>query len=181
MDRLLMMLAVPGLLLLAGCAGAAVESANVVRDRMIVSNNLAAAEAGDPEAEFRVGDALCCSVDEGGEGFYDTPRAVGWLCRAAAQNHGPAAYKLGAIYAGDVVDGVRVLRRVAQRVAGSSTDYAVAYGWLRRAETLGVADARRASADLWTRLDAEERGRAEAIVLGRTPLPCTWEQVFDRS
>lgn len=169
-----------GLLLLAGCVGAVTEGANIARDKAIVANNSKAAAAGDAEAQYRVGDALCCSLNEG-EGFYDTPKAVGWLCRAAAQNHGPAAYKLGAIYAGDVVDGIRVLRRVAQRVAGSSTDRAVAYGWLRRAETLGVGDAREASSALWSELTPAERAKAEPMVLGRTPLPCAWEEVIGRS
>lgn len=169
-----------GLSLLAGCAGAAVEGANIARDRLIASNNQAAAQAGDAEAQYRLGDALCCSVNEG-DGFYDTPKAVGWLCRAARQNHGPAAYKLGEIYAGDVVDGVRVLRRVAQKAAGSSTDRAIAYGWMRRAEILGVGEARAAGTDLWIRLSTAERAKAEAIVLGRSPLHCTWDEVFGRS
>jgi len=169
-----------GLLLLAGCAGAVAEGANITRDKVIVSNNIQAAQAGDAEAQFRVGDALCCSINEGG-GFYDTPKAVDWLCRAAAQRHGPAAFKLGAIYAGDVVDGIRVMRRVAQNIAGSSTNPAVAYGWLRRAEALGVGDAREASSDLWSALNAAERTEAEALVLGRTPLPCTWDEVIGRS
>lgn len=168
------------LLLVAGCVGAVTEGANITRDKVIVSNNMDAALAGDAEAQYRVGDALCCSVNES-KGFYDTPEAVAWLCRAAAQNHGPAAYRLGEIYAGDVVSGVRVLRRVAQRVAGTSTDRAVAYGWLRRAEALGVGDAREAGRDLWAELDVPERAKAEAMVLGRTPLPCAWDQVIARS
>lgn len=179
MNRLPGIAGVLGLSLLAGCAGAAVEGANITRDKLIASNNLAAAQAGDAEAQYRVGDALCCSVNEG-EGFYDTPKAVGWLCRAAGQNHGRAAYRLGRIYAGDVIDGARVLRRVAQRAAGSSVDRAVAYGWMRRAEILGVGDARGAGTDLWARLNMAERSKAEAIVLGRAPLPCTWDEVFGR-
>lgn len=180
MDRLLRLGGVLGLLALAGCVGAVAEGANITRDKVIVSNNMAAAQAGDAEAQYRVGDALCCSLNEG-EGFYDTPQAVDWLCRATAQSHGPAAYKLGAIYAGDVVEGIRVMRRVAQKVAGSSTDRAVAYGWLRRAEALGVGDAREAGTALWAKLNAAERAKAEAMVLGRTPLPCTWNEVIGRS
>jgi TPR repeat protein len=180
LQRMTTAIGVCGLLALGGCVGAATEGANIARDKVIVSNNIEAAQAGDAEAQYRVGDALCCSLNEG-EGFYDTPKAVAWLCRAAAQNHAPAALRLGEIYSGDVVDGVRVLRRVAQKVAGSSTDPAVAYGWMRRAEALGAQDARAAGSALWADMTAAERSRAEAMVLGRTPLPCTWEQVTGRS
>lgn len=166
-----------GLLALGGCVGAVTEGANITRDKVVLSDNLAAAQAGDPEAQYKVGKALCCSLNEG-EGFYDTPKSVEWLCRAAAQGYGPAAYKLGEIYQGDVVTGVRVLRRVAQKVAGTSTDRAVAYGWLRRAEAYGSGEARATASDLWADLTPEERGRAEAMVTGRTPLPCTWDEVI---
>jgi len=179
MNRSLKYAGMLGLFLLAGCAGVVTEGANITRDKLIVSNNIQAAQSGDAEAQYRVGDALCCSINEG-QGFYDTPKAVAWLCQAAAQSHGQAAYKLGEIYSGDVVSGVRVLRRVAQSVAGNSIDRAVAYGWFRRAEVLGVDGAREAGSELWADLGADERGRAEALVLGRTPLPCTWDEVFGR-
>ncbi|GHD40392.1 hypothetical protein GCM10017083_03620 [Thalassobaculum fulvum] len=180
MNRMLKYAGMLGLFLSAGCAGVVAEGANIGRDKLIVSNNIEAARSGDAEAQYRVGDALCCSIDEG-QGFYDTPEAVAWLCRAAGQGHGPAAYKLGEIYAGDVVSGVRVLRRVAQKVAGNSTDRAVAYGWFRRAEVLGVDGARDSGSELWAALGADERRKAEALVLGRSPLPCAWDEVIGRS
>ena len=165
---------------LAGCVGAATEGANIAKDKVVVSNNIAAAQGGNAEAQYKVGKALCCSLNEG-EGFYDTPKSVGWLCRAAAQNHGPAALKLGEIYSGDVISGVRALRRVAQGVAGTTTRPAVAYAWMRRAEALGVADARKPASALWADLTTAERGEAEAMVTGRTPLPCEWSAVVGRS
>lgn len=180
MNRLLKYAGMPSLFLLAGCVGAAPEGADVARDRLIVSNNIDAARSGDAEAEYRVGDALCCAVDEG-ERFYDTRGAVAWLCRAAVQGHGPAAYKLGEIYSGEVVSGIRVLRRVGRTGTGGGADRAVAYSWFRRAEVLGVDGARDAGSELWAALNADERGRAEALVLGHSPLPCTWEEVFGRS
>ncbi len=180
MNRLLKYAGMPSLFLLAGCVGAAPEGADVARDRLIVSNNIDAARSGDAEAEFRVGDALCCSAGEA-KGFYDTQEAVAWLCRAADQGHASAAYKLGQIYSGDVGTGIRALRRLDRRSTGSGADRAVAYSWFRRAEVLGVDGARDAGSELWAELNADERSRAEALVLGHSPLPCTWKEVFGRS
>jgi len=165
---------------LGGCVGAATEGANIARDRLIVANNIDAARAGDVEAQYRVGEALCCSLNEG-EGFYDTPQSVEWLCSAARQGHGPAAYKLGEIYSGDVVSGVRVMRRIAQRVAGSSTSPVVAYAWTRRAEELGVEDAGASAQELWQDLAADQRADARLMLADPESLPCEWQDVIAAS
>lgn len=166
---------------LAGCVGVATEGANIARDRVVVANNLGAAEAGDVEAQYRVGKALCCSLNEG-EGFYDTPRSVEWLCTAARQGHGPAARKLGEIYSGDVVSGLRVMRRVAQRVAGSSTNPVIAYAWMQRAEELGVDDAGPEARTLWQDLTAHQRATAGVMLRGDpADLPCDWQDVIGSS
>ncbi len=168
------------LLALGGCVGAVSEGANIAKDKAVIASNMDAARAGNAEAQYKVGDAFCCSVTEG-EGFYDTPRAVAWLCRAAAQNYGPAAARLGEIYAGDVVSGARVLRRVGQKFAGTSTNQTIAYGWSARAASLGVADARKEADKLWSKMSTVEQADAQAIVSGRKPLPCEWETVIGRS
>lgn len=85
---------------------------------------------------------------------------------------------LGEIYAGDVVSGVRVLRRVAQRVAGSSTNLLVSYAWLRRAEAGGETQAGETADELWTNLSRSQRYEAEAMAEGRQSLPCTWNEVI---
>src|SRR3546814_10993486 len=98
------------LLALGGCVGAVAEGANIAKDKATVSNNIEAARAGDAEAQYKVGDALCCSLNEG-EGFYDPPHPVAWLCSAAAQRHGPASPKLAALYACEPTPGAPPLRR----------------------------------------------------------------------
>lgn len=177
LKRMVGAVGVLALLALAGCVGAATEGANIAKDKVVVSKNIDAARAGNAEAQYKVGKAMCCSLDEGGQGFYNTPQSVAWLCKAAAQNHGPAAMKLGEIYSGDVVSGVRVMRRVAQKVAGSSTEPAVSYAWLRRAEAFGVSDARKSAAALWADLKPDERAEATALVTGQKPVPCEWNEV----
>jgi len=167
--------------LLAGCVGVAAEGANIAKDRVILASNLEAAQAGDVEAQYRVGKALCCSLNEG-EGFYDTPRSVEWLCTAARQGHGPSAYKLGEIYSGDVISGLRVMRRVAQRVAGSSTNPVIAYAWMQRAEEFGVEDAGPSARALWQDLSAHQRSTARVMLQADSEdLPCEWQQVIGHS
>ena len=43
----------------------------------------AAAQSGEAEAQFRMGQSYCC----GDSGYFDTDIAVSWWCRAAAQGH----------------------------------------------------------------------------------------------
>src|SRR3546814_16198898 len=78
---------------LAGCVGAAMEGANMAKDEAVFRNNIEAARAGDAEAAYRVGDALCCSLGDR-KGFYNTRDAVEWLCRSSAEGYAPASRKL---------------------------------------------------------------------------------------
>ncbi len=50
----------------------------------------AAAEAGDVEAQFRLGESYCCGYGVG----HDTARALYWMCRAGKQGHVEAQYEL---------------------------------------------------------------------------------------
>jgi TPR repeat protein len=172
-------IAAAGILLvaLAGCAGAAIEGANIVRDKAIVANNINAARAGNAIAQYKVGEALCCSLNEG-SGFYNTPRSVDWLCQAATQGNADAAFKLGQIYSGDTVDGVRIIRRVGAALAGASTDIPVAYSWFRHAEAGGNKDAVNISAKIWHEMSPSDRDTAAAMLTGKAPLRCHWDEVI---
>ncbi|MBV5334010.1 sel1 repeat family protein, partial [bacterium] len=149
--------------LLSGCAGAAIEVAQGARAEMTYNENIQAARRGDVEAQYKVGSALCCSVTEGSS-FYDTPQAVEWLCRAAAAGHTPAMRKIGRIYHGDVVEGVRLTRRLAQKIAGSSTNLAVSYAWLQMAATRGEPDASEEAQDVWKDMNAKQRSDAKRLI-----------------
>jgi hypothetical protein len=85
---------------------------------------------------------------------------------------------LGRIYAGDTVDGVRLLRRVATAIAGSSTDLPVSDAWMRRAQAQGQADAQGDAESVWAELSAEEQQRATALATGSVPLACEWSDVI---
>ncbi len=90
---------------LSGCASAVVEGGHIARNRSIVNDNISKANRGDRIAQYKVGNAHCCSIDEKDRTFYSTRKAVGWLCASAVQGYAPAMYKIGKIYSGDVVRG----------------------------------------------------------------------------
>lgn len=162
---------------LAGCVGTAMEGANMAKDEVAYRNYIEAARSGDAEAQYRVGDALCCSLGDR-QGFYDTRKSVEWLCRAAAQGYAPASRELGQIYSGDVVDGVRLLRRVAEGVSDRPEDPVVSYAWLKIAARQGASEAEADAEALWSELDQTEKARAGRLVAGGEPLPCHWDEVF---
>ena len=163
---------------LAGCAGVALEGANIAKDKAEAQANMSAAQAGDAEAQYKVGKSLCCAVDEGGPSFYNTQEAVAWLCKSAAQNYSPAALKLGEIYAGNLVSGLRVMRRAAEKVVQPRTNLSVSYAWLQRATALGNADAAGPAADVWRKVTPAQQAQATALSSGKAPLACEWTQVM---
>jgi len=166
------------LMLLPGCAGVALEGANIAKDKAVAEANMKDANAGNAEAQYKVGAALCCSLDEGGPSFYNTEQAVVWLCRSAAQNYAPAARRLGEIYSGDLVAGVRVMRRVAEKVVDPRTNLPVSYAWLQRAQTLGISEAGGQAAKVFERMTPAERATAATLTSGAKPLACEWGEVI---
>lgn len=54
----------------------------------------AAAQSGDKDAQYQLGQSLCCGIGGG----YDTQEALHWLCRSALQGHPGAQYALGRHY-----------------------------------------------------------------------------------
>ena len=166
------------LLMLAGCAGVALEGASIAKDKAVAEANMKEAYAGNAEAQYKVGSSLCCALDEGGPSFYNTEQAVVWLCRSAAQNYAPAAQRLGEIYAGDLVTGVRVMRRVAEKIVSPRSNLAVSYAWLQKAKAMGNAEAGEQAAKVWNRMTPADRAAATAMTGGQQPVPCEWKEVM---
>lgn len=165
---------------LGGCATAAIEGAQVTKSEIIIAQNIDAARAGNPRAQFLVGEAYCCSLHEG-SGLYNTQTSVEWLCKAARQSYAPAMFKLGKIYSGDTIDGVRLARRVAAGVAGTSTNLPVAAVWLRLAEMNGESDATDRLADVWEDMSTDDRAAAQQIFNDGLNAPCVWNEVITAS
>ncbi|MBX3607632.1 MAG: hypothetical protein KF788_20295 [Piscinibacter sp.] len=155
---------------LTGCVGVAVEGARMSSDAAVRDQHMAAAVAGDAEAQFKVGKSYCCAPRNDGDAFYDNRKATDFLCRAARQRHAGAAFELGKIHSGDTVRGVRLIRRAATLVVGDAVDEKViAYYWFDRAAAWGEPEARR-SAD---KLGAQDIKR----FTDPATTPCTIDEV----
>ena len=161
----------------SGCVTAALEGANITKDKVTIDNNIDKANKGDPEAQYKVGDAYCCSVHEG-KGFYNTRLAVRWLCTSARNGYAPAMYKIGKIYSGDVIDGVRLGRRLVQGVAGTSENPPVAYVWLALAKKYGIKEADKRSKEVWVDMTDREREETRRLIKDAVNVPCNWEAVI---
>ena len=162
---------------LSGCAGTAIEGARVAGSKVVISQNIDAARAGDAEAQYKVGNAYCCSIHEG-TGLYNTPTSVEWLCSAARQDYAPAMLKLGKIYSGDVIDGVRLQRRVLQGVAGTSTNLPVALAWLELADERGESGAADLAEEIREDLSEAEQSSASELYGEGLDAPCQWDEVI---
>ena len=162
----------------SGCVTAALEGANITKDKVTIKNNIDKANRGDPEAQYKVGDAYCCSVREEGKGFYNTRLAVKWLCTSAQNGYAPAMYKIGKIYSGDVIDGVRLGRRLAQGVAGTSENPPVAYAWLALAKKNGIKEADKRSKEVWVDMSVPQREKTKSLIKDVKNVPCNWDVVI---
>jgi len=165
--------------LLSGCASAVIEGAQAAKSEVIIAENIGKANAGDPIAQFKVGEAYCCSLNEG-SGIYNTKTSVDWLCRSARQGYSPAMFKLGKIYSGDTVDGVRLARRLAAGVTGSSTNLAVASAWFQMAADKGMKEAADRVRDVSKDMNAAQIQTARQVYgMRETQAPCLWSAVID--
>ena len=162
---------------LTGCAAPFVEGAHVAVDRATVNSNMPAAKSGDAKAQFKVGDALCCSVSDN-QPFYNTEQSTEWLCKSAAQGYTQAMVRLGRIYSGHTVEGLRLARRVAAAVGGDAPVKPVAWAWFSFAADTGDADAAMRAKDLAADMTPEQKVKAEAIHTGgRAQAPCTAKDI----
>jgi TPR repeat protein len=164
-------------ILATGCVGVATEGARGAASQVVYDQNIGKARQGDREAQFKVGEALCCGVDDRG-GFYNTRQSVTWLCLSAAQGYAPAMHKLGRIYSGDTVDGVRVIRRVAGAVAGTATNLPVSYAWFANAKAYGMSDADKGAQDVWKDMSPAQQQAATRLAENGLKATCDWDQAI---
>lgn len=163
-------------LTLTGCAGIAVEGGLAAKSKLVISQNIDAAEAGDASAQYEVGKAYCCSVS-GKDPIYNTEIAVDWLCRSARQGYTPAMLKLGNIYSGDTIDGARIQRRIAKKLSGVDTNFAVALVWYRFARKYGGEKASDRISEIQDSLDPNDINTADSIYQkGILKADCEWNQ-----
>lgn len=162
----------------SGCAAPVVEGANVAADRIRVESNMEEAEAGDAEAQFKVGNALCCSGSAPERGAYSTEKSIGWLCASARQGNTDAMMKLGQIFSGDQTDGLRLVRRAINVASGTPTNLGASHFWYSRAAQAGVENGREAAASLQTEMSQRDITLAESYRTGAQPEPCSWADLM---
>lgn len=159
-------------LALGACAAPVIEAANVARDRVVYQDNIAAAQGGNAEAQYRVGNALCCAVMQS-QPFYDTEQAKEWLCRSAAQGYAPAMLRIGRIHNGELTDGVRVMRRAINAASQNAESPALAWAWFSFAAEAGATEAAGRARDLHQSMSDQQRAEGQRIrQAGRAAAPC---------
>lgn len=158
---------------LAGCGAVAVEAAAVAVDRVKVQQNIDGARAGDADAQYALGNARCCSGNAPSGTFYSTAEALTWLCAAAEQDNADAMLKLGRIFEGQQVAGLRLVRRAASVPFSTPMNRAAASYWYARAEAAGAATAARSAATLNRRMTPHDKLLAARYAATSTP-PCNW-------
>ena len=163
---------------LSGCAVAGVELAYVIEDEKLYQENIASAHAGDAEAQYQVGKSLCCSSDGSEGGYYNTERAITWLCAAARQGHGEAMRSLGDIYAGDPFEDTRFIRQAMIDPGGGRVSLALAYVWYQHAIANGAPMAGIPAHRLRSELTPQESLIAKALLETEGVTPCEWHEVM---
>lgn len=116
--------------ILSGCAAVVVEGAKGGLNSKVRSDYTSAANAGDPEAQFKVGKSYCCSLENVEGGYYNTQTATEYLCKAAKQGHGGAAFMLGEIHSGKRAQGASAIRKLGYAaVPENQVNKQLAYYW----------------------------------------------------
>lgn len=159
---------------LTGCASAAIEGARVGVDAVSQKQNQEDAEAGDPEAQFALGDSLCCSGDVPKRGVYSTEESIKWLCAAAEQGNADAMVKLGKIFSGDQTDGLRLIRRAVNAVTGAPSNLGAASYWFDQAQKAGSEDGAEGGQELQEDMAPADETLAAQYMSGALPKPCDW-------
>ena len=156
----------------AGCVAAGIGGTTYAIKASERDNYIQAAEAGDAEAQFKLGRSHCCM----GPGF-STQKATEWLCRAAHQDHRRAQYELGRIYLGEVsrtpAPGQKILRAVTAK-----SDPELAFVWLTLASTDGDEDAQEKLAKLTEKMPEAAVLRAQGKLANWREMPCEYRSVF---
>lgn len=175
MTRIMALMAM--IVLLSGCAAAAIQGASRAKDQAVIASNESAAETGDAVAQYKVGEAHCCTI-AGSVGVLNNQTATHWFCLAAAQNNADAQYELGRIYSGDLVRGVNGPAKVASMLTTQAENKPLSLMWLELAAANGHAKAAEKAKEM--RDDMTPREIAKAMLASKAPQaqPCEWNAVY---
>jgi hypothetical protein len=172
------LLALP--LLLDGCYTPLVEGAQEGYDAARRDPLHADAAAGDPVAQYKLGDTYCCKG--GGPmdkvSIYDNPKATYWYCHAARQGYVPAQLRLAQVYSGHPIHGLHVALRASALVDTVQTDLGVALMWASLAAIHGDEDATELRDQIIAQATGKDRDKAARLMKDWRAAPCRWTEVF---
>ncbi len=167
--------------LITGCVAAVFEGGHIAVDEARRAEYQRDADRGDKIAQYKLGNSYCCSTEKSGVA-YDTEVAVAWLCASARQGYAPAMYKLGKIYSGDLVDGLRLLRRATtglnELATGNATSLPISYSWLRLADQHGEPDARARMEKVRKSMSSADIQRSDLLASKGLNIPCEMDQAL---
>jgi TPR repeat protein len=134
---------------------------------------LAKAEAGDKNAQFMLGESLCCAnpLKEAEDTEARNQQATEWLCRAAGAGQAEAQYKLGEIYSGD-------LFKAPPPPGDMRRPLSVGLMWYEIAAENHNAASVKSAAQLKNRLSADEISEADRLKANWQQAPCVWNDVY---
>lgn len=116
------------------------------------------AEQGDKNAQFELGQSLCCGLDEN----KNTQEATKWLCEAARANHTQAQFELAKIY-----------------IDPETRDNATTLMWLQVAASRNHKDATKLLEKIWENTKHRDHFNADVKLQNWQTAACTLNDVLD--
>ena len=176
-------------MLMAGCTSGTPEGGGGAQDAVYrrvyeIGADETGAMAGDPVAQFALGESYCCTVDSKPASLTfvmkDNTRnelASEWLCRSARQGYGPAQYQLARIYSGRPFEH-GTSHDAADLVVGAPTNRSIALMWARLAQRRSVANAGELVTAIMREASVADADYALQLLKTWTLAPCTWSEVI---
>jgi TPR repeat protein len=163
--------------MLSGCATAAIQGASRAKDQAVIASNEDAAAKGDPVAQYKVGEAHCCSI-AGSMGVLNNQEATHWFCKAAAQGNADAEYELGRIYSGDLVRGMNGPAKIGALLTKQPENLPLSLMWFNLAALHGNTDAADKAADVRKKMTPLEIAGSAVRQRNVQMQPCEWNDVY---
>ena len=168
------------IMLLDGCYTPLVEGAQEAYDAGRRDALRAGATAGDPVAQYELGDSYCCR--SGGPlnnvTIYDNHKATHWYCKAAHKGYAPAQLRLARLYSGHPIHGFHIALRASALLGNAETDLGIALLWANIAANHGAGDAPALRDEIVALATDKERARAATLLQDWRAAPCEWAAVF---
>ncbi|PKQ08204.1 MAG: hypothetical protein CVT72_00345 [Alphaproteobacteria bacterium HGW-Alphaproteobacteria-11] len=163
--------------MLSGCAAVAMQGATRASDNARILANEDAAEAGDVEAQMKMGDSHCCTI-AGSAGVLNNQKATEWYCKAAKAGDPRAKYELGRIYSGDLVRGMNAPAKAAAMLTTQRENKPLALMWFNLAAAAGYDGAAKKAGQLGEEMTGPERLQANLRQQDWQNQACEWNAVY---